>query len=138
MKGITGQERQTVSRARLAAILIVEDELLVAGEMKAALEDAGYSNVEIARTPDEALQRSRVTRPVIALIDIELPGARDGIALATELFQHMGTRIIFVTGHSDPATIARARSANPISWLKKPFGPGSIQAALALGLEKLK
>jgi two-component system, response regulator PdtaR len=126
-----------MSGGQSCPILIVEDDLLIAADMKAALEESEYRNVEIARTPDEAMQRSRLTRPVIALIDIELPGSRDGVALATELFQEMGTRTIFVTGHSDPTTIARARSANPISWLKKPFGPGSIRAAVDLGLKSL-
>src|SRR5690348_952025 len=122
---------ESMSDVQLTPILIVEDDLFIAEDIKAALEESEYRNVEIVRTFDEALHRSRSMRPVLALIDVQLPGARDGIELATELLQQMGTRTIFVTAHSDAATAARAKRANPVSWLKKPFGRGTIRAAVA-------
>jgi CheY-like chemotaxis protein len=121
-----------------ARILIVEDDLLIATEMKSVLEEAGAEVVAVARNVAEALERCRALQPALALIDVELAGANDGIELACQLSEREGVRAIFVTGHSDPKSVARAASAKPISWIKKPFGPGSIVAGVALALKELQ
>jgi two-component system, response regulator PdtaR len=115
-------------------ILIVEDDLLIASEMEATLTEAGAIVTAIARSADEALKRCEAYRPTLALIDVELPGARDGIELAVELAERLGIRSIFVTGHSHPESVLRAAPAKPLSWIKKPFGPGSIVAAVKLAV----
>jgi len=119
-------------------IVIVEDDVLVAGEMESVLNQAGAEVVAIARSFDEALERCRTLQPALALIDVELAGASDGIELAHLLSERLGIRAIFVTGHSDPESVARAAVAKPISWIKKPFGPGTIVAGVQLAVRELE
>jgi len=115
-------------------VLIVEDDALIAAEIESTLTEAGAVVVAVTRSADEALKRCEAYRPALALIDVELPGVRDGIELASELALRLGVRAIFVTGHSDPQSVLRAAPAKPLSWIKKPFGPGSIVAAVKLAM----
>ncbi len=119
-------------------ILIVEDDVLIASEMEAVLQEAGAEVVAIAGSFDEALERCQVSHPTLALIDLELAGPEDGIELARQLSDRLGVRAIFVTGHSNPESVARGTSANPISWIKKPFGLGTIVAAVELARRELQ
>ena len=71
-------------------------------------------------------------------MDIELLGAKTRIDLAVEMRDRLGIRSIFVSAHSDAETVAAAARAEPISWLKKPFGSGSIVAAVQLAIKSLR
>jgi DNA-binding response OmpR family regulator len=116
------------------AILIVEDDLVVAADMEEALKEAGFEVLPPARDAEQAMQLARAHRPDIALVDIELLGATTGIELACQMRQELNIPSIFVSGHSDPKTVAASAEAQPISWLKKPFGPGSVVASVQLAL----
>jgi DNA-binding NarL/FixJ family response regulator len=119
-------------------ILIVEDDVLIASEMEAVLHEAGAKVVAVAGSFDEALERCQTLQPTLALIDLKLAGPEDGIELAHQLWDRLGVRAIFVTGHSNPESVARGTSANPISWIKKPFGLGTIVAAVELAGRELQ
>jgi two-component system, response regulator PdtaR len=118
-------------------VVIVEDDVLVARDMEAVLQQAGAEVVAIARSFDAGLAACRSLAPTLALIDLELAGAKDGIELAHQL-HNSGIRTIFVTGHSDPKSVARGASAQPFSWIKKPFGPGTLVAAVQLAVRELE
>jgi two-component system, response regulator PdtaR len=115
-------------------LLIVEDDLLLAAEMEEALKQAGFQVLPPAHDAEQAMQLARTHRPQIALVDIELLGCQSGIELASQLRNELNIRSIFVSGHSDPATVAASSRAEPISWLKKPFAVGSVVASVQLAL----
>ena len=117
-------------------LLIVEDDLLLATEMEEALKQARFEVLPPARTAKEALQLARQDRPTIALLDIELLGGTNGIELASQLRAEFNIPSIFVSGHSDPQTVAASAEAQPISWLKKPFAIGSVVASVQLALKR--
>jgi len=63
-------------------ILIVEDEFIVANDLRLTLEKADYSVCGIAASVDEAREIIKKEKPSLALLDIHLKGKLDGIALA--------------------------------------------------------
>ena len=73
-------------------------------------------------------------KPDLVLMDIRLSGARDGIEAAVEIRERHGIESIFVTANTDPATLQRARSINPLGVLHKPL----TQAGLLQQLSKIK
>jgi two-component system, response regulator PdtaR len=130
MDGTTGHRRPP-------RILIAEDDFLLATEIEEALKEAGYEVLPPAQTAEEAIALAIAQVPALALVDIELFGVETGIDLAMEMRESVGVRSIFVSAHSDPETVAAAAKAEPISWLKKPFGLGSIVAAVQLAMKSL-
>jgi two-component system, response regulator PdtaR len=119
-------------------ILVVEDDHLVAMDLEAALRDAGFAVVGTAATAEEAIALARAERPALAIMDIRLAGARDGIDAALELFRAQGLRCIFATAHSDAATKQRALPARPLGWLAKPYHPRVLVETVRRALSELE
>jgi hypothetical protein len=63
-------------------------------------------------------------------MDIKLPGERDGISGAIELYDRFGIRSIFVSAYKDDELLARARPAQPLGWVRKPVSAQALRAAL--------
>src|SRR5690349_20551736 len=80
---------------RLARILIIEDDLLIASQIEGALTEAGFEVVGVATTGEAALELVRAKPPDMAVVDIRLPGDRDGVDTALEMFRTHGIRCIF-------------------------------------------
>jgi CheY-like chemotaxis protein len=102
-------------------ILIVEDNCFVADQCESALTEAGYEVVDIVTTADDAIRVALERRPRLILMDIYLPGKRDGVNAAIEIRERCGIRSIFFSVPVDAGGKARAAAARPLAWLAKPF-----------------
>src|SRR5260370_31253604 len=76
-------------------------------------------------------------RPELVLMDISLPGKRDGVDAAVEIFQRLGIRSIFASALADAAVKARAESARPLAWLAKPFNDRKLVATVESALDEV-
>jgi two-component system, response regulator PdtaR len=114
----TGAAKSQVKPAR---IMIAEDDYLVASEMEGALRDAGFEVVGIAASAKEVLELASVQRPLLVVMDIRLSGQRDGVDAAIDLFSLHGVRCVFATAHHAADTRLRAKPANPLAWVAKPY-----------------
>jgi DNA-binding response OmpR family regulator len=119
-------------------ILIVEDDLLVASQMEAALAEAGFEIVGTASTGEEALQLAHAQSPTLVVMDIRLGGDRDGIDTALELFGSHGIRCIFASAFSDQDAQRRAAPAAPLGWLQKPYTMASLMAVVRAAVTELR
>jgi len=115
-----------------ASILIVEDEWVVARDMQRCLEDAGYRVAGAASSPADALRQIEAAPPDLVLIDIVL-GPDDGISLAERL-QESGVPFVYVTAHTDPDTLARAKESGPLGYVVKPFDDRQLRSTVELAL----
>lgn len=113
-----------------AAVLIVEDEPLVAMFLTDLIEDLGHVVLGTAATPEAALLAAAQNPPPIAVVDANLGGRGDGIALAGRLQDLHATRIIFLSGDSGLSADPAVRALNPLAVLQKPCPPGALEAAL--------
>src|SRR5438132_9466755 len=118
-------------------ILIVEDNYFVAHQCRNALFDAGYDVVDAVITADDAVRAAMDRRPELVLMDIYLPGKRDGVDAAVEIFQRFGIRSVFASALSDAAVKARAESAQPLAWLAKPFNDRKLVATVGSALDEV-
>lgn len=119
-----------------AAILLVEDEAIVALDLREQLSDMGYRVVGVAGTADEAVRLAQVEKPDLILMDIVLRGAGDGISAAEQVRRQFNTPIIFLTAYSDLATVQRAARVAPYGYLTKPFQVNELRAAIEVALVK--
>ncbi len=119
-----------------ARILIVEDEAIVALDLKLQLEDLGYTIVGVAATGEQAIEAALAERPHLVLMDVHLQGPMDGIAAAQAIGQQHDAAVIFLTSHSDDATVQRAARTAPYGYLTKPFQIKELRAGIEVALAK--
>jgi two-component system, response regulator PdtaR len=130
---MTASEPEMVSpdrRSKPVAILVVEAETLVASYIGEVLEESGFAVAGVVSTGAEALSLAAATRPRLALVDIRLAGLMDGVEVARLLRERFAVPTIFLSGLGDAATMARARCAQPLGFLKKPFRPSQMFNAI--------
>lgn len=133
---ITPDRETNLSRSS-PRVLIVEDNFFVAHQCERALAEAGYEIVAIVTTADDAVREALERRPTLVLMDIYLPGSRDGIDAALEIFELAGIRSIFASALTDAAGKARADAAQPLAWLAKPFSDRKLIATVASASEEV-
>ncbi len=101
-------------------ILIVENELVVALDVKACLNDIGCDVAGIATTGEDAVRYAFDRGPDLILMDICLDGDMDGISAAGMIKRRLDMPIIYMTANADNATVERARETAPHGYLNKP------------------
>ena len=119
-------------------VLIVEDEPIVALDLKQEVENLGCEVVGVAESAEEALAATDTHRPDLVLMDIRIVGSLDGIQTARVLRNWYQVPSIFLTSYSDERTIARAAREMPYGYLTKPFQSAELKAALRVALHKSK
>ncbi len=117
-------------------ILIVEDEMLISMEIKQKLRTMGYDVAGQAITGESAIQKAGETKPDLILMDIRLKGEMDGIAAAKRIMELYDIPIIFLTAHSDKATLERAIAVSPSGYLLKPFKERELMTNIEMSLHK--
>lgn len=119
-------------------ILIVEDESVVALDIKLQLEDVGYQVLGPVSSGEAALALASTCTPDLALMDIRLAGAMDGIEAAGMLVREHDVPVIFLTSHSDADTVHRAAETAPYGYLTKPFQIKELRAGIEVALTKAR
>lgn len=118
------------------SVLIVEDERIVAKDLQQTLAGMGYDALDIASSAEEALSKASVRRPDVVLMDIRIKGTLDGIDAAAVLHQRFGLRVVYVTAHTDEATLERAKKTEPYGFLVKPLKVAELRSAVEIALFK--
>lgn len=116
------------------AILIVEDEPLIAANIEHVLSESGFRVAGVASSATEALSVANEHRLDLALVDIRLTGEVDGIELACRLRDEFGVPSIFLSGLFDAVIAERAEQAQPLGFLQKPFRPSQVFNAIERAL----
>lgn len=117
--------------------MIVEDEMIIAAKVAMFLTELGYEVSAILTGADEALAHVSQSVPDLALLDIQLQGTTDGIALARELQAKYQLPVIFLTANADDATFERAKAAQPFAFLQKPFRKMELKRTLELAIARM-
>ena len=127
-----------LDRSKPITILIVEDEALIASYIEDVLGESGFRVVGIAASGTEALSLAAENSPDLALVDIRLTGPVDGIELACQLREKFAVPAIFLSGLIDAQTTERARAAQPLGFLPKPFLPSQVFNAIQRALDRMR
>ncbi len=116
-------------------IIVVEDESIVALNLKYDLEDLGYEVLDTFDTATDAIEKSEELFPDLVLMDIQLKGDIDGIQAAKEISE-MGIPVIFLTANTDDATSFEALKTAPYGYLSKPYSLKQLELTVAMVLRK--
>ncbi len=116
-------------------ILIVEDESLVAMELKQSISALGYNVVDYATNNAMAADMMQRHQIDLILMDINLHDTLNGI----ELYKSFQTKppVIYLTAYADDATISQAVLTDPLGYLVKPHNDDELKALLKLAFYKM-
>lgn len=117
-------------------ILVVEDETIVALDIKKTLESLNYEVTNTVTNYNNALNSVRINKPDLILMDINLGDNKDGIDTIKKIHTIEKIPVIYVTAFTDEQTIKKAIKTNPVSYLIKPFKREELKSNILLGLYK--
>ncbi|OOV17296.1 sigma-54 dependent transcriptional regulator [Flavobacterium sp. LM4] len=101
-------------------ILIVEDEFIVANDLKIMLIKTGYEIIGIASSVVQARKLIEAKRPDWVLLDIMLKGDLTGIDLAWEL-REMQLPFLYISANTNQSTLEAVKETHPYGFMVKPF-----------------
>lgn len=115
-------------------ILIVEDELIIAEDIRMQLLNLGYEVTGMAVSYNEALDNIMGDLPDLVLVDINIDGTKDGIELGSFLKTDAEIPFIYLTSHADKQTVLRAKETQPDAYLLKPFKADNLFTSIEIAL----
>ena len=119
-------------------ILIIEDEAIVALDIKRIINNLGHDVVDIVSSFEDAIKSVKKNSPQLIFSDINLGKEKDGINIIEEIQKEDFIPVIYLTAYSDEETIQRAIRTNPLGYILKPFKKEDIKSTLLLSIYKLK
>ncbi|WP_310416646.1 response regulator [Chamaesiphon sp. OTE_8_metabat_110] len=117
-------------------ILVVEDETIVAWDIKETLEKLGHEVVDLAVSGAAAIRAATHKDPDLVLMDIRLAGEMDGIAAGNEIYQRLKIPVVYLSAHADEITLARALKTAPFGYIVKPFQAQTLQSTIQVAYQR--
>ena len=122
----------------MANIVIVEDETIVALDIRQSLERASYNVAGMFSSAEEMLESLASLEADLVLMDIRLQGRMDGVQAAGVLRRDYGVPVVLLTAYADSETIARAKLTEPFGYLIKPFEERDLKTTIEIALYRHK
>jgi DNA-binding response OmpR family regulator len=123
-----------MTKAPAARLLVIDDNPGVVDILTIHLRGEGYG-VLSALTGDEGLKDFTLARPDLVLLDITLPGELNGIELLKRIRSiDPASKVIMVTGNTDPASAREALELGAIAYVDKPFDFAYLKRVVAVSL----
>jgi PAS domain S-box-containing protein len=123
-------------QAYAGRILIAEDEVLLAEEIRDRLSRLGYTILRVVRSAADAVSAVTELGPDVVLMDVRLKGSDDGTVAAAAIGRRSDAAVVFLTAHSDRDTISRATKAGPFGYVLKPFREQDLVVAIETALTR--
>lgn len=118
-------------------ILIVEDELIVAQDLRSTLESLDYEVCAAVDSGEAALEATENLRPDLVLMDIVLAGEMTGTEAAGVLRQR-GIPVVFLTAYTDDDALEKAGVTDPAGYVVKPFQDKELRSVVEIALHKAR
>lgn len=117
-----------------ARILIVEDEAIIAMELKMSLQNLGYEVISIVDSGEKAIELTENEKPDLILMDIRIKGDMDGIDAAAVMRRQFDIPVVFSTAYLDEERIERAKITMPFGYVLKPIQDRDLKVTLEMAL----
>ncbi len=114
-----------------ARILIVEDERIIAADLRRHVTRLGYEVVGLAGSGASAIEQAQTLHPDLVLMDVGLPGGMNGLEAAGKIWEALQIPVVYVTAYVDEQTMGQARTPAPLLVISKPFDARQLQTTLA-------
>ena len=120
-------------------ILIVEDESIVAMDIRQSIEKLGYEVFGVASSGKKALELlAKKAKPDLILMDIMIKGDQSGIEVSEHVKVNYQIPVIFLTAYADEQTLSKAKVTDPYGYILKPFREVDLKTNIEVALHKHK
>lgn len=117
-------------------VLVVEDEAIVAHDLKELLESVGYAVAGPVDSGEAAIELAARRTPDLLLMDIQLRGTVDGVAAARRCWKDFMLPTVFVTALGGDQDVERAAHPGVVGYIVKPFDERQLLTTLALARQR--
>lgn len=118
-------------------IVIVDDEILIAEDLKDMLNSFGIRKIEMAHDKQTALILISEYKPDVVLLDIRMEKELDGLEIGEYINTHFKLPFIYITAHSDVEMIKLIVKTKPAGYITKPFKKSDLFANINLAIESI-
>ena len=119
-------------------ILVVEDELLIAFDLKEILEEEGFNVIINIVTVAHAIEMIESEKPALVLIDINLKNNDCGVDIGHYLLKKDCIPYVYITSHSDKVTLDKVKETRPYGFIVKPFKPIDVKTTVSIILNNYR
>ncbi len=119
-------------------LLLVEDEVLVALDLKRRLEGMGFEVAGQASTGEEAIQKTTDLKPALVLMDLGLGGMVDGIEATETIRRRLDVPVVYLSSASDEGAMRRACATDHHGFVQKPIRDRELRVAIEMALYRFK
>ncbi|MDP4267217.1 MAG: response regulator [Bacteroidota bacterium] len=116
--------------------MVVEDEAIVAMDIKNKVLDLNHNVVATVSSGEEAIEKLKNHRIDFVILDIGLRGKIDGIQLADYIYTNYRIPFLYITAHSDRFTFLKALKTNPYAYIIKPYIERDLLISIELAIQK--
>ncbi|MBG9453990.1 Fis family transcriptional regulator [Lysinibacillus sphaericus] len=117
-------------------VMIVEDESLIAIDLKFMLEDNGYEVVAQANNGESAIELAFTHKPQLILMDIKMPKL-DGLKASKIIEQQLGIPVLFISAYSEKELLLYMKQDNILGYVMKPFSEKNVLPALEVAFHQI-
>ena len=121
---------------RKTKILVVEDESIVARDIRNMLVGLGYEVTGVVASAKAAVQKAQETMPDIVLMDVMLQGKITGVEAAEQIYTKFSIPVVYLTAYADSTTVQQAKKTEPFGYIIKPFEERELQTTIEIALYK--
>lgn len=115
------------------SIYVAEDDPLSGKMMNITIKRIGFEFVGLGTDTDTVIKEVGELRPDIVLMDIDMPGAQDGIGAAEIINQKYQVPVIYVTANSEDSVFDRALKTSPFGYVLKPVTRDNLRTVVQMG-----
>jgi len=108
-------------------ILIVEDENIIAMDIRFMLESLGYKISGVVSSGEDSIKKAYNMLPDLILMDIKLKGNIDGVSAANQIYKSLRIPVVYLTAYLDNSTMDRVKKTMHFGFISKPFEEKELQ-----------
>jgi CheY-like chemotaxis protein len=131
-KELVERAGEEISAQLQTSVLIIEDEPVIAEDLKSLVEQLGHDVTTVARTHSEAVRAAVRRRPGLILSDIQLADGSSGLDAVNDILGSVEAPVIFITGY--PELFLTGRAPEPAFLIAKPFTRDAVKAVISQAL----
>lgn len=117
-------------------ILVVEDESVLAFNIKTSLQTLGYNVLEITKSAEEAIEKVAEKHPNLVLFDICLSREINGLQVADIIQNNFRVPVLYLTEYSQYLELHKNRLDEPFRYLLKPFAEKDLHLAVEMAFNQ--